>query len=103
MAHRIVIQYCFEESLTPVQTKKEMETIERHKLRHRYIPGTIGLRIVRMVSQWKSHVVDRQKETTKSQVMDVIREDRYLIVGEVLVTCLGLGNHLFRIFCQIFQ
>ena len=30
-AHRIVIQYCDERGLTPVRTKREMETIERHK------------------------------------------------------------------------
>ena len=30
-AHRNVIQYCFKGGLTPVKTKKEMETIERHK------------------------------------------------------------------------
>ena len=29
-AHQIVMKYCFERGLTPVQTKREMETIERH-------------------------------------------------------------------------
>ena len=31
-----------------------------------YTPGTKGLRVVGVVSQWKSRGVDRQKETKKS-------------------------------------
>ena len=104
-AHRILIQYCFEESLTPVETKREMETIERHK----HVSQTL-------VYTWHYRFKDSPsgepmeesrgrptKRDDKNQVMDVIREDRCLIVGVVLVTCLGLGNHLFRGFCQIFQ
>ena len=30
-AHRIVIQYCVERGLAPVQTKRKMEMIERQK------------------------------------------------------------------------
>ena len=32
---------------------------------HWYTPGRKGLRLVGVVIQWKSRVLDRQKETTK--------------------------------------
>ena len=79
-AHQIVIQYCFEGDLNPVQTKREIETIERHMCPgHWYTPGT------KYMDGWSGEPIEESrgsptKRNEKNQVMDVIREDRYLTV-----------------------
>ena len=76
-AHRNVIQYCFEGGLTPVKTKREMETIERHK----HVPQTLlYTRHYRFKDSWSVEPVEElsgrpTKRDDKSQVMDVIREE----------------------------
>lgn len=37
MSQRIVIHYCIERGLTPVQTEREIETIEQHE----HVSGTL--------------------------------------------------------------
>ena len=56
-----------------------------------YKPGTNGLRIVRLMSKWKSRKVDRQKRDDKNQVMDVMRED-YRLTGREVGDMLGIGE-----------
>ena len=78
--HPIVIQYCFDRGLSPVQTKREMETTEQYNmcLRHCYP----------FKACWSGEPVEESrgrptKRDDKNQFMDVIYEHCRLTVCEV--------------------
>ncbi|XP_062611652.1 protein GVQW3-like [Saccostrea cucullata] len=94
-AHRIIIQYCVERGMTPIQTKKEMETIERHKHVSRTLVYTWHKRFKK---GWTGDPMkeargrpSKSDDKLKSRVLDVIREDRRLTVREVGDT-IGIGK-----------
>ena len=81
-AHRIVIQYSVERGLTPVQNKRDMETIERHRHVSRTLVYTWHKRFK---DSWSGEPMEEPsgrltKRDDKNRVMDVIREDRRLTV-----------------------
>ena len=75
-------QYFFEGGLNPVQTKREIETIERHKHVSRTLVYTWHKRFK---DSWSGEPMEESrgrptKRNEKNRVMGVIREDRYLTV-----------------------
>ena len=100
-AHRMVIQYCFERSLTPVQTKRENDT--NMCLGHWYTPGLQRFQESWSVEQVEGSCGRPTNKTTKNRLMDVIREDRRLTVREVS-DIIGIGkSSVIRRFSLIFQ
>ena len=82
-AHRMVIQYCFERSLSPVQTKRENDTNMCLGHWYMYTPGLQRFQESWSVEQVEGSCGRPTNKTTKNRLMDVIREDRRLKIREV--------------------
>lgn len=102
--NRIVVQHCVERGLTTVQTKRKMEAIERQK----HVFWILVYTWLKMLKDgWSDDPIEEacDRPTKREDQLKIGWWTSYVKTAfwqyVKWVTCLGVGNHLFRGFCLI--